>query len=110
METMHPLQIILEKCEYRVRSYSGRRMYGKECLGVDTERDGLGALVASVIMEIAGTPDDCYAPELVVEVQDAFRRIQHDQMGTGEIYYFPGVPYTEGDEEEDAPDTGDEGT
>jgi hypothetical protein len=55
---------------YRVRSYSGRGMFGKECVGVSLER----------------------GQELTVNVKAA----SFDQLGMGQIAYFRGYEFPEG--------------
>lgn len=89
----HSLQTMLEDVGADIRSYSGRGMYGKECLGVDIPRGGLGEFLASVI---EGTPEDH-----VSDIAQAFRGMQTDQMGLGTIVYFPDVSFTSDEEEED---------
>ncbi len=88
------LQEILESTIDGVRSYSGRGMYGRSCLGVDT--DDLGDLFAAVLEELEGEED-------TQDVQLAFKSMCTDAMGLGTIVYFLAVPFV-GDEEDDEGD------
>lgn len=85
------LQDILESTVDGVRSYSGRGMYGRSCLGVETY--DLGDLFASVLEELEGEED-------TQDLQLAFKSMCTDAMGRGTIVYFPAVPYV-GDEDDD---------
>ncbi len=94
----HKLQELLEDA-FKVRSYSGRGMYGATCLAVTTD-DGLAEVVAHVVLNV----DD----ENRHDVARALRRMKTDSMGLGMVVYFPGVPF-EGDDSDDDDDTDDEG-
>jgi hypothetical protein len=99
---MHALQLLLKKHDIETRSYSGRNMYGKVCLGVDIGRGGLGDFIAKVI---EGTQSQI-GGENIEEIAQAFRGMATDSMGMGQIVYFPSVPYEEGDEDADEEDEG----
>lgn len=78
MKTKHPLQVVIEMAaeeteEFECRSYSGRGMYGATCLGIDTGRGCLGALMAAIV---ANTDDDNRE-----EVADGLRDMRTDSMG-----------------------------
>ncbi|MHB8407832.1 MAG: hypothetical protein ACYDHY_06915 [Acidiferrobacterales bacterium] len=94
------LQEIIEEAGYETRSYSGRGMYGRSCLGVTIDRDhDLMDFIADVL-EHASESEDISLSELA----DSFRGAKTDSMGLGTILYFPDVahqdePAEEGDEE-----------
>jgi hypothetical protein len=96
----HPLQAMFEDLaeelgndEVSVRSYSGRGMYGRQCLGVDTDMD-IGSLVAYVVRAIGGLNAGTNEGEYTVEqVAEAFEGMQTDSMGRGTIVYFPSVQF-----------------
>lgn len=96
---LHRFQEILEDdVGLEVRSYSGRGMYGKRCVGVEVPRGGLGNFIADVMEAVAGSDVD------VGVVADAFRSMAVDSMGMDTIVYFTQVPYAsddEGNEEQD---------
>jgi len=76
-----------------LRSYSGRNMYGKQCLGIDM--DGIQDAFRFALMV---TDDDlCMALSSPV----------FDDMGRGIIVYFPDVEAPEGIDNE-ADDDGDD--
>lgn len=89
--TKSRLQAILESTVDGVRSYSGRAMYGRSCLGVET--NDVGDLFAAVLEELEGEED-------TQDVQLAFKSMCTDALGLGTIVYFPAVPFV-GDEEDD---------
>jgi hypothetical protein len=94
----HQLQELIEDCGFETRWYSGRGMYGRECLGVEVERvTDLADLVVQV-MEMARDQGD-----VSDDVGEHLTRVSFDQMGLGVIFYWPEVPfvgYTEEDPEE----------
>lgn len=87
--------------ELRARSYSGRAMYGQDCVGVTLPRDvsafQLGAAIARALLE--GDPDEGQR-----DVDDlADLRVCEDAMGLDSIVYFPRVewPADASDDEDD---------
>ena len=86
------LQELLEPTQYICRSYSGRGMYGKECLGVTLqEGDSLGKFFGQVLDEIAAGSDE----DEIEVIADDFHSMQTDSMGLGMIVYFPKVPFVD---------------
>ena len=67
-EQVHALQEIADANEGSLRSYSGRGMYGKECLGIDCEN-------ANSVIEDAGAA--------------GIKGARTDSMGLGAIVYWP---------------------
>lgn len=105
----HTLQLLLERTDLadNLRSYSGRAMYGKECLGVDVPQGGLGGFVADVIdAAVEWTQDEPDGDRDMGDVAQAFRDMRTDSMGLGTIVYFPRVPFV-GDDGEETADTED---
>jgi hypothetical protein len=111
MGLINVLQQLFDEAGYGTRSYSGRGMGGKECLGVVLNQgQSLGSLFGDVIETIntfyieAGNDGDLS----VSDVADAFDSMQTDSMGKGTIVYFPGYEYFNLDEDDiDDEDTGD---
>ncbi len=101
MPVKHPLQKAIEDGGFEPRSYSGRAMYGRRCLGVEIDRNqSIGNVVAAILESIAD--DDCRSNEQGLrEIADGFRDMRWDNMGLDTIYYFPNVPFVSDDEEED---------
>lgn len=82
---------VLSDAGFEARSYSGRGMYGANCVGVVTDNNfGLGYSIglAMAEREIYGMPNACY-----------------DSMGVDTIVYWPDLAWPEGadstDDEED---------
>ena len=88
IDTIQDLLMDIEGAE--LRSYSGRAMYGQECLGIDM--DGM---------------DDAFRFALMVtdsELADALSSPRFDSMGMGIIVYFPNVEAPEGLDDDDDED------
>lgn len=90
------LQTALELADFECYSYSGRAMYGVECLAVNI--DQVGDLVAGVLEYLDGKETDTF------RLQMAFRRMKMDSMGLGTVVYFPGTKFSEDGEDEDEED------
>lgn len=92
---------ILEDAGYEPQSYSGRGMYGKECVGVVVEsgRGGfrLGAELAKSAAYLAEDEEDVHT----VLSELAELSVSTDAMGFDVIVYFPGVAWPEQDEQDE---------
>lgn len=94
----------IEEAGYEARSYSGRGMYGKSCVGVTcgrTEAFSLGVKVGAAVAA-AGEED---AESSVEALADLWTQV--DSMGHDMIVYFPGVAW-EREEDEDCSDEDEE--
>ena len=84
----HPLQIALETISetenFTVKSYSGRNMYGKECLAISGHDINLMALGAELGKELSDNL-----------IQNILLGVHSDQLGLGIVYYWPKIPYFE---------------
>ena len=86
--------------EHRVRAdYSGRGMYGKTCIGVESAYGSVyeGAVKLALMMVLSGDPhrEDLSWYE-VRDLMDALPDSRSDSMGMGMILYFPGLTIEEG--------------
>ena len=90
---------LLEGYDFEARSYSGRGMYGKQCVGVVVERE---TKLLGVVAEMVAEATDDEDRDLLV---GAFQRYEIDSLGRDSILYFPRVPWPEkqaaADEDED---------
>lgn len=77
--------------EPEVRAYSGRGMYGAECLGVTCDDPVVLAFTLGRALGEHNTEASNYGEELVTIP----RSICTDSMGLRHIVYFPGVPYVD---------------
>ena len=81
----------VDELGYEYRSYSGRFMYGKSCLGINIE-SGVNtyAVVAEItqylLMELS---DECVAECLYVN--EIFCQTKIHNLGLGYILYFPNI-------------------
>jgi hypothetical protein len=70
-----------------LRPYSGRAMYGQECLGIDLDSEADAFRIALAIQSS--------------DLADALSRPRYDSMGLGIIVYFPNVAVPEGVTDDD---------
>lgn len=104
---------LLTSLDVRIRSYSGRFMYGKQCLGIefggrgdkyDTEYELFGDLLEACL---DATDDQDNLRELAEIVKGA----RSDSMGLGMVVYFPRVKWEEymyGDDDDSDEESEDE--
>lgn len=79
-------QFFLEEAGLDTSAYSGRGMFGKNCLSVRIHN--VNELFLSVIENIR--PDtDTYM------ISRAFRNMRTDSLGLGMVAYFPEIEYSE---------------
>lgn len=90
---MSDIQRIAEEFGMNVRSYSGRGMMGRTCLGIVVDD-------ATEVFELfynLGTRD----------LRMPFGPVRTDSMGISTIYYWPLEEYVESEEDSDEDETGD---
>ena len=71
-------------------------MYGKSCLAVSLE-GRMGDFISRVMLQLIDNP----AGQELIDAAEAFEHMTTDSMGQGQIIYFPGVPFADGDSDED---------
>lgn len=90
------------------RSYSGRGMYSRECIGISTDHNPF-AVIADLIETI-----ERRTPEVLSEALRVIRRTQTESLGHGVVIYWPDEDWTEqhtadySDGDEDYSEPGDE--
>ena len=79
-------------CDCDIRSYSGRFMYGKKCLGIVANSQ---KFLADIINGIAAKFDlyDDLDKSDRAELFSALLDYKTDSMGLSTIYYWPSIPY-----------------
>jgi hypothetical protein len=99
---------------YSVRTYSGRSMYGKQCLGIVTE-DSMARVIANLSIEVLHTLRDEAETEedenklsyRAADMISDLGRAKQDGMGLKSIYYWERIQPDEealaliGDEDDD---------
>jgi hypothetical protein len=100
MTEKHALQVALEQVrdnglKIRVRSYSGRGMFGAECMAVTFDRDVSETEIVTEALERG------YAVGTDAAVKQALKGARFDNMGLGTVMYWPDVPYTLDDSNDD---------
>jgi hypothetical protein len=87
-----------EHGEIRARSYSGRAMFGKSCVGVTVPGGVPSFRLAAAIAAAFHDVDEDTALDNVADL--ARLRVCEDSMGRDTIVYFPQVEWPEGEEED----------
>jgi hypothetical protein len=96
------LQLALEEIRdnedfnFKVHSYSGRFMYGKECLAITGE--DIDVFELGIKVGQWGSENDCLE-EIVDEV--AYSSTRQDNMGLGIVIYWTRIPFEKREEEEE---------
>ena len=86
MSTLAQLKNAIENSDYEARSYSGRGMYGRNCLGITCENP------LSCILDILFNADS----NTVEDVIELLRKdCRQDNMGLDMIVYFPNIKWDE---------------
>lgn len=88
-----------KETEFRVRNYSGRGMYGRNCLGVVGE--SVGTIIADILKEatyLLGDEDD--PMQAMRDLMDLCGEYRTDNMGLSMIVYWPDINFGEEDNEE----------
>lgn len=109
----HILQQLCEDSDLDVQRYSGRGMFGRDCLGIVTDLS-IGVFFAHILSAVVdmgvGTRDevadedddvDTSDADALTELAEAFEGMRQDNMGRGMVYYFPQIQYVESEEEYD---------
>lgn len=101
MTTKHPLQLLIERNESdlasSLRSYSGRCMYGQDCLALD----GDFTFIISNLMATALYEGEHFTPSDKDEIISALSAVKTDSMGRGTVVYFPTVEFVSDDAEDE---------
>jgi len=75
-------------------SYSGRGMYGRNCVGVNVES------VGDILAGVYAVGYDCGQDDDGPDFAWFLERTCWDQMGLGWVYYWPDAEWPEGREDE----------
>lgn len=91
-------QELLENAGYETRSYSGRGMFGKQCLAISTDDSPFD--VAANLLETSIRSIEVSEVEFDQQhFADILRQTRSDSMGLGSVYYWPSETYESGDED-----------
>ncbi len=101
----HILQVIFEDDDnFEVRKYSGRAMYGKECLGIVV--DDIKHFNTHIFNRLRKLFDsfeyhDDTIDNTLADLAQASRHMRTDNMGQSTIVYFPNIKLVDDDDDED---------
>ena len=94
---MTPLQRLLESLDYKTMAYSGRFMFGEECLAVKNIKN-TEEFLGELLFEIDLWNERCL-PELKIHLTKRDCRV--DTLGKHYVVYFPYIEYVDSEEDED---------
>lgn len=101
----HAIQELLEVSELTVRSYSGRGMFGKTCLGVETNSfEEVSAALFFQLAEVTNLPfasEVWFTEETMKEISAGLLGAKTDSLGKRMIVYFPNIPFVDSSLPED---------
>ena len=83
---------LIEDAGFEARAYSGRGMYGQNCLGVTADCNP-ARVVACILLQALEAADG-ELNELLTE----FQNVHCDSLGMGSIVYFPSIAWVEREE------------
>lgn len=96
----HLLQELLELTEHAPYAYSGRGMFGHQCLATNGHKPlEIVAHVLSTLAENIPLSSDAASEQLEV-LSTTLLRTQSDSMGLGVVLYWPGIPFISGEAED----------
>jgi hypothetical protein len=81
-----------EALEIDFRAYSGRGMYGRQCISVTTNRQDFITLISTVVgelMELCTDPANVDQVETYKDEACALVSYESDSMGLDTVYYWP---------------------
>lgn len=87
-----------EQAGYDIRSYSGRGMYGRQCMAIDTDENG-GAIYASDLPRLGGSIALFAVNTYGVDHDEALDILSSclvDSMGYGLVIYWPALDWDNG--------------
>lgn len=78
----------ITRADFTVRSYSGRGMYGTQCLGFEVDE-------YVSLLQVAADLIDSVSEDNMEALAQVLRESRTDSMGRGQIVYFPHVEWQE---------------
>ncbi len=112
---MHPLQKMLIDAGIEIRSYSGRRMFGKTCLAINGREfdNNIGTLIFRLMEIYREEIFDCIAVQesffsdeksdieiqRLEQIEDGIKSFLYESLGKDLIFYFPEVEFSETNED-----------
>lgn len=98
---------LLRDAGYEPRSYSGRAMYGRNCVGVETERYKSAFVVCAELcreaLNMLGQDEACDFIEALADVD-----VAEDSMGLDSIVYFKNIDWPKEEEPDDEDEEDDD--
>jgi hypothetical protein len=90
-DTAQAFETAAEAAEVKIETdYSGRGMYGRQCVGVTGSRGQITLFLVELAIELAYDPDSEEPAELIREMA---RTANYDSMGYDAIAYWPSLSW-----------------
>lgn len=87
------LQDLIEETEFRTFSYSGRGMFGKQCLAAEIPQ--LNEFLSELIGVARNAQDPTELDDALETIQEALLCLRTDTLGHNYVVYFPSIPFGE---------------
>lgn len=99
MAKVNLIERLKDACEYSGEvsfrdDYSGRGMYGKECVGISGGYSACQRLIGEVIIQLGQDMQDATTDQHLEAFEDAIPKLLNfnsDSMGRDVILYFPSI-------------------
>jgi hypothetical protein len=89
---------LIESAEMEPRSYTGRGMGNRVCLGIVSD-NSLDIPLTLVQCYLENCPTDSSSIQEAMDLCEQLKDSKFDSMGRGEIVYWPGIKWQDLDEE-----------
>lgn len=81
------IEFLSQECEFEVRSYSGRAMYGDSTVAIELDgNEGVGTLLNGILRARHALEDNSELEDRLIEFTSGMRS---DSMGLGSVHYNP---------------------
>jgi len=99
---------VIELAGYTTRSYSGRGMNGRQCLGVVIEHSDPSKVLTDIILDRCQfNGHEAEQLEMIQWLCENLDDMRSDSMGHDMIVYWPSIRWEETEDDEEMPDLED---
>lgn len=96
---MNSFQDMVEEVGYETRSYSGRGMFGQQCLAIIC--DNTGKLFSDLIDFVECNFNSEERSDMYSDISQAFSHMKEDTLGRGTVVYFPQIKFQDMESEQE---------
>lgn len=85
--------LILDNCDYKPFKYSGRRMYGKDCIAIRVRGNGTKNIIETILDISSSVADDDL--EEYKELVKVLRETETDNLGHDTVMYWSNMEWAQ---------------